>query len=164
MAYQLESMLKIRVMREDRAATDLTAARRALAAAELELSRRQDSLADYNVHKDERRDKIFDCILGHVLSQDQLDQARESVARIDEEGVLLSKAVTDAGHVVEEKQQGEDQAHARYVFATKEKTKIDMHKQAWAEEDRREQEYRADMEMEDFTGRRLTSDDDDSLD
>ena len=164
MSYQLESMLKIRVMREDRAATDLTAARRAKAAAELERTRREDDFNEYAEHKEERRDKIFDQVIGHILSQDQLDMARQAVAQIDEEGVLLQKAIVEAEHVVEEKQKGEDQAHARYVTATKEKTKIDMHKAAWAEEDRKMQEYRADMEMEDFTGRRTTSDDDDSLD
>ena len=164
MAYALQSMLKIRIMREDRAATELTVARKARAAAEQERDRRDGELRRYMLTKDQRRDAVYDSIIGTVVSRDMLDQAKETVAKIDEEGVTLEKALGDAKKVVEEKEKGEAVAHSRYVGATKEKMKIDMHRQAWEEEDRKEQEARAELEAEEFTGRRLISDDDDSLD
>ena len=49
-------------------------------------------------------------------------------------------------------------------MAVKNKAKIDQHKMAWEEEERKLQEMRADAEMEEFTGRRLVSDDDDTFD
>ena len=157
-------MLKIRTMREDRAATDLTVARKAKAAAEVELRHRQEALDKYLSTKESRRDAVYEAIMGTVVSRDVIDQAKETVSKIDEEGVLKEQSVTEAGHVLEEKTAGEDQAHARYLGAMKEKTKIDLHRQAWEEEDRKEQEARSELEMEDFAGRRLVADDDDSLD
>ena len=164
MAYALQSMLKIRTMREDRAATELTVARKAKAAAEAERERRNAELENYLVTKDERRDKVFDSIMGLAVTRDQIDIAKETVAKIDEEGVIFERALSDAVKVVEEKTQGESRAHARYVGAMKEKSKIEMHRQAWEEEDRKEQEARAELELEDFSGRKLVADDDDSLD
>ena len=151
-------------MREDRAATELTKARAAKAAAEAERDRKDEELKRYLMTKDERRDRVFDSILGVTVSRDRIDQVKETIAKIDEEGVLFERALSDAKRVVVEKTEGETKAHAWYVGAMKEKTKIDMHRKMWEEEDRKEQEQRAELEMEDFSGRKMIADDDDSLD
>ena len=164
MSYLLQPMLKIRTMREDRASTELASARRAKAAAEAERNRKNEELNVYLRTKDERRDQAFDAVMGLAVSRDRIDQVRETVAKIDEEGLLHERALSDAVKVVEEKTAGENQAHARFIDATREKMKIDYHRQQWEEEDRKEREARSELEMEDFTGRRLVADDDDSLD
>ncbi|MBQ6137251.1 MAG: YscO family type III secretion system apparatus protein, partial [Kiritimatiellae bacterium] len=96
MPYTLQPLLRIRVMREDRATGELTAARQALSAAEEALEARKRELADYEATKEERRDRIYATVIGRTVSRDQLDMVSEGVARIDEEGVLKADTVTRA--------------------------------------------------------------------
>ena len=147
MGYALESMRKIRTMREERAGTELTGARRARAAAERE-----------------RDEKAEAAVMGRRVTRDVLDRAREAVTRIDEEGVLLEEAERAAQATLETRDREADAAKVRYAAAARNKAKIEQHRHVWEEEDRRLQELRADMELEEFTGRRLTSDDDDTFD
>lgn len=164
MSYALESMLKIRAMREDRAGTELTGARRARTAAERVLEEKAEQRTAFEVHKEERRDKVFDAVMGRVVSMEDLDRARVAVSKIDEEGVLLEEAERQAQMALRKKEEEAELARVRFVSATKEKAKIDQHKLAWEEEDRKIQEMRADAEMEEFTGRKMISDDDDTFD
>lgn len=164
MSYALESLLKIRVMREDRAGTELTSARRARSSAERALAEKTEACVDFESHKDERRDKIYEAVLGRVVTMGDLDRARDAVSKIDEEGLLLAEAERQAKVVFEKKAEEAEVARVRFVAATKDKTKIDLHRAAWEEEDRKMREIQADAEMEEFSGRKLVSDDDDTFD
>ncbi|MDO4366385.1 MAG: YscO family type III secretion system apparatus protein [bacterium] len=164
MGYALESMRKIRTMREERAGTELTGARRARAAAERERDEKAEARAQFEATKDVRRDRIYAAVMGRRVTRDVLDRAREAVTRIDEEGVLLAEAERAAQATLETRDREADAAKVRYAAAARNKAKIEQHRHVWEEEDRRLQELRADMELEEFTGRRLTSDDDDTFD
>ena len=93
MPYTLQPLLRIRTMREDRASGELVAAKRNLAQAEEALAARQHDLDEWEKTKEERRDRIYDAIIGREVSRDQIDMANEGVARIDEEGVLKADNV-----------------------------------------------------------------------
>ena len=164
MAYALESMLRIRVMREDRAGKDLVAARHAREVAQAELDARKRQLAEYAETREERRDRVFETILRRPVSRDESDRVRSAISQIDEEGVLLTDGVHRAEADLATKEQEADKAHGRFIVAVKERAKVSQHKEIWAEEDRRMQELRADAEMEEFTGRKMTDDDSDDLD
>ena len=164
MAYALESMLRIRVMREDRAGKDLVAARHAREVAQTELDARKQKLHAYAQTKEERRDKVFDTILGRPVPRDEIDRVRSAISQIDEEGVLLTDGVHRAEADLEAKGQEADKAHGRFIAAVKERAKVSQHREIWAEEERRMQELRADAEMEEFTGRKMTDDDSDDFD
>lgn len=166
MAYALQSMLKIRGMRQDRAQTELAGARVARAKAEHELEEKAETRRKFEETKEERRDKIFDTVIGRVVSMDELDKARSAVSRIDEEAMLLLEAEQQAEHLLQKRDEETEAARVKFVVATKNKAKIDEHKSVWEEEDRKMQEMLADAEMEEFTGKRLMemSEDDDSLD
>ena len=84
MPYMLQPLLRIRLMREDRASGELVAAKRNLAQAEEALAARARDLEEWEKTKDERRDRIYDAIIGREVSRDQIDMANEGVARIDE--------------------------------------------------------------------------------
>ena len=142
------------MMREDRATGELTAARQALAAAEEALAARRRDLAEYEETKEERRDRIYDAIMGQPVSRDQIDLANEGVARIDEEGVLKADNVTRAEGVVKEKTEAAEVARANLNLATKNRMKIDEHRDVWLAEEAKEQEARAEGELEDFVVRK----------
>ena len=154
MPYLLQPLLSIRVMREDRARGELTAARQAVVSAEEALAARRRDLSAYEETREERRDRIYDAIIGHQVSRDQIDLANEGVARIDEEGVLKADNVKRAESDVAKRKQEEDAARANFNLATKERMKIDEHKSIWIAEDAAEQEARAEGELEDFVVRK----------
>ena len=154
MPYTLQPLLRIRTMREDRASGELVAAKRNLAQAEEALAARQHDLEEWEKTKEERRDRIYDAIIGREVSRDQIDMANEGVARIDEEGVLKADNVKRAEGEVKEKEAAADAARANLNFAIKNRMKIDEHKSAWLAEEAKEQEARAEGELEDFTVRK----------
>ncbi len=155
MSYFLQPLLKIRLMREERASGELTAARQAREAAETALEARRNDLARYEETREERRDRIYAAIIGQPVSRDRIDLAAEGVARIDEEGTLKADNVKRAEAELRKCVEQESEARSRFNLATKERMKIDEHRSAWVAEDAAEQERRAEGEMEDFTGRKV---------
>ena len=102
MGYALQSLLRIRLMREDRASGELTAARQAVARAQDALDARKRELEDYNKTREERRDRIYATVMGRPVTREQLDLAQEGVARIDEEGTLKADNVARAESELED--------------------------------------------------------------
>ena len=150
MGYALQPLLRIRLMRENRAGVELVAARQAREDAETKLEARRSELALYEKTREERRDRIYDAIIGRPISRDRLDLASEGVARIDAEGALRVDNVKRAEQDVKERVEQEAGARSRLNFATKERMKIDEHRQVWVAADAAEQEFRAENELEDF--------------
>ena len=155
MSYTLQPLLNIRVMREDRASGELTAARRAVLSAQEALEARESELRAFNETKEERRDRIYAAIIGQTVSRDRIDMAQEGVARIDEEGALKADNVAQAKNDLKRREEAAEAARALFVTATKNRMKIDEHKAVWLAEEAKEQEFRADIELEDFIGRKL---------
>ena len=141
-------------MREDRATGELSVARRERAAAEAALEERRKDLARYEETKEERRDRIYDAIMGRPVDRDQIDLAAEGVARIDEEGVLKADNVKRAEADVKTCMDREGAARQMLNLATKERMKIDEHRAVWLAEEAAEQEAKAEGELEDFTVRK----------
>ena len=154
MPYALQPLLVIREMREDRARGELTAARRAVAEAEEALAARQRELAEYEETKEERRDRIYDTIIGRKVTRDQIDLANEGVARIDEEGVLKADNVKRAEAERQTRQEAADTARGVFAQAMKNRMKIDEHRSVWQAEDARAAEAREESELEDFIVRK----------
>jgi hypothetical protein len=163
MAYALQSMLRIRTMREDRAQTELSLARTARARQERVVEEKRRVRLEFEATKEERRDRLYDTIIGRTVSQDALDQVRAAVSDIDEEGLLLQADEDHARDELKKKDEAVEVARLGYVAAAKNKTKIEEHRRVWEEEDRQYQEMMADKELEDFTGRKNTDDELDDI-
>jgi len=154
MSYFLQPLLRIRSMREDRAAGELTVARRAVAEAELKLEERKHELAEYEETKEDRRDRIYAAIIGRPVSREQIDLANEGVARIDEEGVLRADNVTRAEGELRDRETAAEAARVNFAVAMKNRMKIEEHKSVWMADEANEQERRAEGELEDFIVRK----------
>ena len=154
MAYTLQPLLNIRLLREDRASCELTAARRAVRAAEEALDMRRHDLAVFEETKEARRDRIYDAIIGRTVTRESIDLAAEGVARIDEEGALKLDNVRQAEGEVVKRKEAESVARANFTLATKNRMKIDEHRSIWIAADAAEQERRAEGELEDFMVRK----------
>lgn len=152
MAYALQSMLKIRTMREDRTQSELAQARSAKSLAEKALEERTMAIIDYETTKDERRDQVYAMVMGKVVSMDELDHIRAAISQIDEEGVILVEAERRAKEEVQAKDRAVEAARLKYVEAVKEKSKFVEHRRVWEAEERLKDELTADRELEDFVG------------
>ncbi len=159
MAYILQPLLAIREMREDRASGELTAARQAVSVAETAVADRKHELEKYEETKEDRRNRIYDTIMGRPVSRDQIDLAQEGVARIDEEGAIRLDNLHQAESELKKRQSAAEAAHEAFVAASKERMKISEHRGIWLAEEAKEQEARAEGELEDFTGRKQNLDD-----
>ena len=155
MPYVLQPLLQIRTMREDRATGELSAARRELATAEAALEARRRDLAAYEETREERRDRIYDAIMGRAVSREQIDLANAGVARIDEEGALKADNVARAEAERKKREEAAAAARRNLFMATKDRMKIDEHKDVWLAEEAAEEELRAEGELEDFVVRKL---------
>ena len=158
MAYALQSMLRIRAMREDRAATELTAARREVSRAQEWLSQRKRDLEEYEATKEARRDRIYEAVIGRAVSMEDLDLAREGVARIDEEGILKADNVVQAEADLQKCRNNAETSRQAFVSASKNRMKITEHRSIWEAEEAAEAERRSEMELEDFTGKKVVDD------
>ena len=154
MPYLLQPMIRIRQRREDAAGAALVVARTEERAAAKTLEERKEELAEYERTKEERRDRVYAAVMGRPCSMEELDMAREGVSRIDEEGILKADNVARAEGVLHEKEEASAAAQSALNLAIKNRMKIEEHRAAWVEEDRREQERNAEFELEDFTGRK----------
>ena len=159
MAYLLQPLLKIRVMREDRASGELTAAKQAVRAAETAVEDRKREYTEFERTKEARRDRIYDAIMGRSVSREQIDLAQEGVARIDEEGALRLDNVHQAESELRKREAAAEEARAAFIMASKNRMKIDEHRAAWVQEETKASEFRTESELEDFTGRKQNLDD-----
>ena len=158
MAYALESLIKIRVRREDAARGELTAARLKVAEAKKDLEARRNDLSEYERTKEERRDRIYAAIIGRTVTADDLALAREGVSRIDDEGNLKADNVLRAEGVLKDRQQEAETAREGLVQATKNRMKIDAHRESHLSEETARAERRQEIELEDFTGKKVADD------
>lgn len=159
MGYLLQPLLNIRKMRENRASSELVAARQAVQTAEKDVEKRKREFDEFERTKEERRDRIWDAIAGRAVSREQIDLANEGIARIDEESALRLDGVHRAESELKRRIDAADAARTVFVAATKNRMKIDEHKADWLALDAKEQNARAEGELEDFTGRKQNIDD-----
>ena len=152
--YRLQSLLRIRANREDKASAALAVARQAVAEAVNAVHARERELADFRATAEARRDRIYEAVMNRPVTMDELDRAREGVARIDDEGVLRADNVLLAQKELNERRNEETQARARFVSATKDRMKISEHRARWAQDEVRAQEHFQELELEDFTGKK----------
>ena len=158
MAYALESLMKIRLRREDAARGELTAAQLKVAEAKNELEARKNDLLEYERTKDERRDRIYAAVIGRTVTADDLALAREGVSRIDDEGNLKADNVVRAEGVLKDRQNEAAVAREGFILATKNRMKIDEHRETHLREEAVWAERRQEIELEDFTGKKVADD------
>lgn len=158
MAYALDSLMKIRIRREDTARSELTAARLRMSDAQNELEARKEEFRLYEETKDERRERIFAAILGRTVGADELEMAREGISRIDEEGNLKADNIVRAESILRDREKEVESARDVLVFATKNRMKIEEHRSNWLTISAAEEDYRQEIELEDFTGKKVLDD------
>ena len=97
-------------------------------------------------------------MIGRAVTMDDLDLAREGVARIDEEGILKADNVVQAEAELKKCRDNAEVTRLAFVSASKNRMKISEHRSIWEAEESAAMERLQEAELEDFTGKKVADD------
>jgi hypothetical protein len=153
MKYPLGDLLRIRAMREDRAARLVARERRALAEAQRETGRREQLLADFVRHRPEEEEALFQRVARRSVQMLDLDVFRARVEALQAREAELAQDVERAKLEQAEAQQRAEQAEADHRRRVAELDRLDEHKGRWEAEQALEMMLREERELEDLKSR-----------
>ena len=153
MKYPLEDLLRIRAMREDRAARLVARERQALAAARSETGRREQILADFIRRRPEEEEALFRRVARRSVRMLDVDEFRAGIEALQARETELAHDVEHARLEQAEAQKRSVQAEADHHRRLAELDRLDQHKETWEEEQALELMVREERELEDHTSR-----------
>lgn len=154
MKYLLQPLLTVRVFREDAAANAMIAQRRRVAAAEVELERRRQDLADYAAWRIIREEEIWNSVIGKEVLNKDLDELKLDLQIVWAGQVERQEAVFIGEKTLEEERAKLVEAVSAHRRAMRSREKLDIHKDMWRTTVLKEAEYAAELELEDFKVRK----------
>jgi hypothetical protein len=153
MKYPLDDLLRIRAMREDRAARLVARERQALAAARSETGRREQILDDFVHHRPEEEEVLFRRVARRSVRMLDVDEFRAGIEALQARETELAHDVEHAKLEQAEAQKRSEQAEADHRRRLAELDRLDQHKERWQEEQALEMMMREERELEDHTSR-----------
>ena len=153
MKYPLHDLLRIRAMREDRAARLVARERQALAAARSETGRREQILADFIRRRPEEEEALFRRVARRSVRMLDVDEFRAGIEALQVRQTNLASDVEHAKLDQAEAQKRSAQAEADHRSRMAELDRLDQHKEKWEEEQALELMVREERELEDLTSR-----------
>ena len=162
--YVLEPLLDIRKKREDDLQQQLIKARNDLQMAEEARDKAKQDLEDYVADMPEKKARLYATVMNIVVKREQLDKLKEALADLERQKLALAEKLEQAEQNVVQAQQTLEQTQKNLLAATKNKMKLDTHKDIWLEEEKRIEAENAEKELEDLHNKvSPIGDDDDSL-
>ena len=162
--YVLEPLLDIRKKREDDLQQQLIKARNDLQMAEEARDKAKQDLEDYVADMPEKKARLYATVMNIVVKREQLDKLKEALADLERQKLALAEKLEQARLQVEEARQTLEQTQKNLLLATKNTMKLDNHKDAWLQEEKRIETENEEKELEDLHSKvSPVSDDDDSL-
>ncbi len=162
--YVLEPLLDIRRKREDEMAQQVNRARQDIQTAETardEAKRRQET---FDRELPERKERLYATVIHVIVKREQIDKMKEALADLERQHLALAEMVSQAENRVIQAHQALEDAQKYWLKATKNTMKLDSHKDAWLEEEKRIEAENAEKELEDLHPQlSLVGEDDDSI-
>ena len=162
--YVLDKLLDIRKKREDELTQQLAKARSDLQSAEAQCEEAKRNLDDFIADMPEKKARLYATVMNIVVKREQLDKLKEALADLERQKLALAEKLEQAEQNVVQAQQTLEQTQKNLLAATKNKMKLDTHKDIWLEEEKRIEAENAEKELEDLHNKvSPVGDDDDSL-
>jgi hypothetical protein len=153
MKYPLQDLLRIRSMREDRAARLVAREHQALAAARSETGRREQILDNFVRHRPEEEEALFQRVAGRSVQMLDVDEFRAGIEALQARETELAHDVEHAQLEQAEAQERSEQAEADHHRRLAELDRLNEHKEKWEGEQALEMMTREERELEDHTSR-----------
>lgn len=149
-SYPLQSLLTVRHFREEGAKNEVRAAERRLAEAREEVRKKEEELERYRIWRPEEENRRYDAIMGETMSLEEVAGFRASLGALAEGEQERILAVTEAEKAVGQKEREVAAAREAVAEARREAAKIEVHRDIWLAEAKREAERQEDLELEEF--------------
>lgn len=149
-AYPLESLLCVRLFREETARRNVFAAQSQLKAAAEALERARDELEAWRAWKAAEVERRYDALIGRSVTIKALTAFNADLAALADGELVKRMAVDDAGRALEAARKRVEDAKRAVHTARQNTAKIEAHKSLWSEDSKREAERAQEREFEDF--------------
>ena len=148
--YPLEDLLRVRLFREDNAASEMSRRRTELESARALVVQRSKELEEYVEWRIRREEELYEEIIHKEVKLRSLDDLKQDIQLLREKQLVYEEKVREAERGVKDAEDALEQAHAAYLETVKDRQKIDEHKEIWAKETMKAAEADQEKEMEDF--------------
>lgn len=150
MAYVLQDLLKIRLMREQWAKDALIKAQNILDAAIRKVEEAKKALADYKVWRVGETKRLYAEVMNKQVKRGDIDALKINLANLEKKELDYVQAIENAEEEREKAKEGVEAARKAYNLAQIGVQKLEEHKTTWMVEWTKEQEALVEKEMEDF--------------
>lgn len=154
--YPLRDILRVRSIRENKAAENLARAKLELDKAIKKVKQKQKELEDYREWRLKEEKRMFDAIVKKKLKKEDLDELRFSIGKLRQKELDHEKAVEDAKKEKDLAARDVEEARGLYQQAVLEHEKFKEHRDNWMEDWNREQEMKLEKEMEEIRSHTMT--------
>lgn len=154
-AYPLRDILRVRIIRENKAAENLAKAKLELDKAIKKVKQKQKELEDYRIWRVKEEERMFNEIIKKKLKKDDLDELKFEIGKLRQKELDYEKAVEDAKKEKERAAREVEEARGLYQTAVMEHEKIKEHRDTWLEEWKRMEELVLEKEVEELRTRTM---------
>jgi len=153
LAYPLQDLLKIRILREDSALRALNQAKDELSAARAALTQAQKQRDDFRVFLAQEQVRLYDTIMQKKVRRYQVDDVKLEISILQKKQLDYDKKVVEAENQVQKALQNVEEKDDNYRLAIRNHEKIQAHKNQFMADLAKRQEAALDKELEDFKRR-----------
>ncbi len=155
-AYLLQDLVRVRQHREEQAGQAVARARRALKEAKDALTQAEKNLTDYAAWRVQEEKRKLDALMRRILKLGELSDVRQEIALLREREFEFVDLVQQAESALAKAETHLEECRQKHAQAVRELEKLIEHRTLWQRERLLEQERSEDLELEEFSGPRLT--------
>lgn len=148
--YELQELVKIRQIRENRASQEVAAKGKALEQAIVHAEQCRTELKEYQDWKTAERECIYQKVLRKAVERIELEKLRELLAALEEKETLIEKKVIMADKAIHDAQEALSVARENWRTCLNNLRKLEEHREIWAEGARIEEEREEQKEAEEL--------------
>ncbi|MDR2436367.1 MAG: type III secretion protein [Puniceicoccales bacterium] len=155
--YILEDILRVRNFRKDVAEKNLTQAQRLVVEAEENVKRAEQALEEFKVFIVTESDRLYKEVIGQKVKKLSVDGLNAALRALKNKLFDYEKNVENEKENLEKAKKNLAEKRIALQEANKNIEKISAHKESWIKEAKHEEEMLADKELEEFTGKKQSS-------
>lgn len=155
--YPLAALLTLRAERLNKATQNVVQRTTQVRLAQNQVKNAQSKFEEYLKWRVEEINRRYQELMGQVKSQQELSEFNSGIGAIYAQEAVLEQELSQAQAGLKAAQEALSEAKTALKAAHKAHEKLLKHQEIWQIKERALAEYRADLELEDFTGKGRTS-------
>ncbi|WP_022665952.1 type III secretion system stalk subunit SctO [Desulfospira joergensenii] len=153
--YPLAALLKLRIFRQDKAMHGLQKCERELASARKGVKTAVQTHMDFMVWLEKEEERRYESIMGRDMTIDEVDDFKAGLLAARSQESMYLENILKAKNRVQICEENVTAAKAALLAAQKATMKIEVHRERWLEEVKKEELLTEERELEDFSPLKL---------